>query len=258
MKDLKPYIDESLFSTQGDSEGAASVEDEIKQEKISKWLEDCGIKRTDEKVIVRDNQTHIIYKNEDLLKFGFHEINTKNMKTNLYPLNIRSISLLSSPNGRLNHLASHLNFTISDNYIQKISDLFHKDFELNGIGSISLNINQCLKLKDLQGCPQKVDYLYILNTPKLSSLDGMPSRIDTRFEFEIDTLYYTIDVFYSPNRAKKMAQTYKERLKTLHDQKTIEEHIKKLEDYYNHIDKNCPIFENFKIIFNVVKSLRKS
>ena len=247
MKALKPYIDESLFSNpeQDDSDVAISVEHAMRLEKINKWLNSCGISRYID-TSIKNNEIYITFKSQPLESI---QIDTKKMKENLYPLNLKSVNFVGFSN-------SKIIFLIRDNYIQKMSDVFDKDFEVTG-REIWLDISNCPNLKDLHGCPKEVDYFYNIDNQKITSLDGMPSVINHVLSFKIDNIDYNIRSYGGKvENMKRDAFLCKARLGIRHryDQDTINKHIKILKDYYNHLDKKCAMTKSLKIIIDTIKT----
>ena len=248
MKALKPYIDESLFSNpeQDDSDVAASVEHILKLEKINKWLNSCGLRQFADTTI-KNNEIYITFK---ALPIGAAPIDSKLMKENLYPLNFKSVNFARVQA----HSTNQVYFTVEDNYIQKMSDIFHKDFEVTG-GGIYLHVSNCPNLKDFHGCPKEVNNFYNYSNPPLTSLDGIPSVINHVLSFKIDDIRYQIRS-YGGNIANMLrdADLYKIRLKGF-DQDTINKHIAILKDYYNHLNKKCAIAKSLKVIIYTIKNI---
>lgn len=248
MKDLKPYINESLFSNpeQDGSDVAASVEHTLRLEKINNWLNSCGLRRFID-TSIKNNEIYITFK---ALSPGATPIDSKQMKENLYPLNFKSVDFTRFGRRKLVY------FVIEDNYIQSMSDIFLEDFKVAG-GGIYLHISNCPKLKDLHGCPKEVDNFYNLNNPKIASLDGMPSVINHVLSFKIDDIRYQIRSYGgSITNMLRDAELCKMRLEE-YGQKIINKHIKILEDYYNHLDKKCAIAKSLKITIDTIKTIQK-
>ena len=250
MKALKPYIDESLFSNpeQDDSDVAASVEHTLRLEKVNKWLNDCNLRRYID-TSIKNNEIYITIKN---MTPPGSTIDTMIMKENLYPLNFKSVNFARAQA----HSTNQVYFMVEDNYIQKMSDIFHKDFEVTG-GGIYLHVSNCPNLKDFHGCPKEVNNFYNYSNPPLTSLDGMPSVINHVLSFKIDDIRYQIRS-YGGNIAnmQRDADLCKMRLEE-YGQKIINKHIAILEDYYNHLDKKCVIAKSLKITIDTIKTIQK-
>jgi len=251
MKALKPYIDESLFSNpeQDDSDVAASVEHTLRLEKINKWLNSCGLRQFID-TSIKNNEISITF--NKALPLGVAPIDSKRMKENLYPLNFKSVNFTRFGREKLVY------FVIEDNYIQKMSDIFLEDFKVAG-GGIYLHVSNCPNLKDLHGCPKEVDNFYNFNNPKITSLDGMPSVIDSTLVFKIDH-HIEYRIYGYGGNTKKMqhdADLCKMILERGYDQDTINKHIAILEDYYNHLDKKCAIAKSLKITIDTIKTIQK-
>lgn len=247
MKALKPYINESLFSNpeQDDSDVAASVEHTIRLEKINNWLNSCGLRRFID-TSIKDNEIYITFKTPASGTM-LMSIDTKQMKENLYPLNLKSVDFIRE------RPSNQAYFTIEDNYIQKMSDIFHKDFEVAG-GGIYIQVSNCSNLKDFHGCPKEVNSFLNFNNPKITSLDGMPSVINNVLVFKIDSIDYHIYRYEGVTDVLN-AQRNAMRLKG-YGQKIVNKHIAILEDYYNHLDKKCEVAKSLKIIIDTIKTIK--
>jgi hypothetical protein len=198
MKDLKPYIDESLFSGDNDEDNIAkSTEDNLKIENLYKLID----KRTSSmssspkelenlNIELKDDLVYISTKSSGPVNNTMFQLKT-NRATNvrdIYPLNIKGLDT-----GRSRY---PFFIVISDNFVKSAKEVFSNDFTettSNPSGSnLSLWFMNCPHLKSLEGCPKIVRSFSLLFNHDLKSFEGMPSFICQ--DLYIETRDFTIDI----------------------------------------------------------------
>lgn len=181
MKDLKPYINESLFSG-GSDEGniAKSAEDNLKIENLYKLI-DKRVSRVSSKELenlnieLKDDLVYISTKNSGPVNDTMFQLKTNRATSarDIYPLNLKGLDT-----GRSTY---PFFIVVSDNFVKSAKEVFSKGFTettSNPSGSnLSLWFMNCPHLKSLEGCPKIVRSFSILFNYSLKSFEGMPSFI---------------------------------------------------------------------------------